>query len=153
MVLRSIFHHHMRAHGSCRRDAAPMNKWTRFALVFVLAVGAGHLFKQIEPKFFPVIKDFIITDVVDLGEDVYIYGTLDKVRACEFVDVVAYSGDRMVQVVFVNSGDSRVTRLARVQRYGPWLVIPRVPYLELYSRHSCWTGTVTTKLFDGALAL
>lgn len=156
MVLRSIVHSHMRTAGCDRRRLAPLGRKTVYALIFALACSAWLLFKAVEATAFPVIEDFEITRATDMGNKVAIHGTFNKVRSCDLVDVVAYSGDRFINVEM--SGHPNVrglppTRLVRRQTFGPWLLVPKVPRLELHARHTCITGVVTTRLFSGAIVL
>lgn len=154
MVLRSIIHRRMRCVSQDRRGAPPLGKKTVYALYFAIACGFWITFKQFEPAMFPVIKDFTITRVIDSGDSLVIYGEFDKVRDCTFIGVVGYSNEEHVAVVFSKHPRAPVvTRLVRHQTYGPWVLVPKVPQIELYSHHICATGSVTTKMFSGALVL
>ena len=154
MVLRGIVHRHLRCVSRDRSARPPLGKKTTWALYFMLACGFWLTFKQFEPTLWPVVEDFQITSAVDHGDRVIIYGEFNKTRDCTFIDVVGYSGKQYVSVSFGLNPDAPVTsRLVREQTYGPWILVPKVPQLELYSRHICATGTVTTKLFSGALVL
>lgn len=131
-----------------------MGRMTRYAFFFVIMCGLWVWFKIAEPQFFPVVTDFTITEAVAYGENVAIEGHFNKVRDCTFVDVVGYSGEKYVAVIFYEHPDAPVvSRITGVQTYGPWLIVPKVPQLTLYAHHICATGMVTTKLFDGALVL
>lgn len=152
MVLRSMVHRWIRTHDRDRRSGPPLGKFTRYALFFAIGCAVWLSFKKIEPAIFPVIEDFKIVVAKDLGDKVAISGTMDKVRDCEFIEVVGYSGEEHVAVVFNKyPGAPVVSRLVRKQTYGPWLLIPKVPEIELYAHHICSTGKVTTKLFQGAI--
>jgi hypothetical protein len=134
-----------------------MGRYTYWALCFALFAGSWLTFKEFESRFFPVVTDFRITEVVEqVDSTVDIYGSFSKVRDCEFVGVVAYSGPTLVRVSFVD-GEGRlypdVTRLARKQFFGPWRLEPKTAQLELYVTHNCSTGIVVTELFEGALVL
>lgn len=120
-------------------------------MYFAVACGLWLSFKQVEPAVFPVIKDFEITHIVGNGTSLQVSGVFEKVRSCEFVDVVGYSGDTYVAVVF--SKYPATNRLPRRQTFGPWTLVPKTRTLELYARHVCSTGAVTTKVFEGAIIL
>lgn len=128
-----------------------MGRWTRRALYFAILCGFWLTFKQLEPRLFPVVKNFTIETAVDNLSSVSIYGRFDKVRDCEFIGVIAYSGNTHISVVFPPY--PVVSRLPREQTYGPWMLIPKTSHLELYSHHRCTTGIVRTKMFEGALVL
>lgn len=154
MVMRGLVHRNMRVYDKNRRSKCPpMGKATRWALYFTIVLGAYIALKAVEPHVFPVVKDFRITEVVAEGDNLWIRGDFNKVRDCEFLEVVAYSGKQHVAVVFAEHPRAPVvSRLVGSQTYGPWLLVPRVPQIEIYARHQCFTGEVTTKLFDGAIA-
>ena len=127
-----------------------MDKYTKYALYVAVFCGLWLSFKYVEPVVFPVVKDFKILNIENFGEDsLLITGEMDKVRSCQFIEVVGYSGSKYIKIEYV----SKNTRLARQQTYGPWLLTPRVEQLELYSRHLCFTGEVVTPLFNGAIVL
>jgi hypothetical protein len=131
-----------------------MGRYTRWALGFSLLAGSWLAFVELEPRFFPVIKNFVITEAVaQKNNTVYISGSFTKVRECKFTEVVAYSGPTLIRVVFLDVGKSspNVTRLAREQFFGPWRLEPKTPLLELYATHECDTGRVITEVFSGAL--
>jgi hypothetical protein len=129
-----------------------MGRFTRFALAITVASFFWAGFKIIEPIIFPVVKHFAITSAHLSGPDqIEISGHFDKVRGCEFVELVGYSGGTFVGISLGNRPS--VTRMTRLQTYGPWTLTPKINHLELYSRHLCATGKVVTKLFDGAIVL
>jgi hypothetical protein len=132
-----------------------MGQYTRYALYVAILSGAWLSFKYTEPTVFPVVTEFSIEEVQDVADNTLrIKGSFNKVRDCRFIEVIGYSGDINVAVVFERfTKTPTVSRLVREQKYGPWLLIPKVSELELYSRHSCVTGEVLTKLFDGAIVL
>jgi len=127
-----------------------MDRYTKYALYVAIFCGLWLSFKYVEPAVFPVVKDFRILNVENYGEDsLLITGEMDKVRSCEFIEVIGYSGEKFIKIEYITAN----TRLARKQTYGPWLLTPKVGQLELYSRHLCFTGEVVTPLFNGAVAL
>jgi len=132
-----------------------MGRFTRYALYVAIASAAWAGFKQFEPRVFPVVTGFEITSAQsDAGGRLRISGTFDKVRPCEFVEVLGYSGSQFVSIAFAALPDAQVpSRLTGRQTYGPWVLAPEINQLELYSRHICATGQVVTKLFNGAIAL
>ena len=133
-----------------RRHCPLMDRYTKYALYVAIFCGLWLSFKYVEPVVFPVVKDFKILNVENYGEDsLLITGEMNKVRSCQFIEVVGYSGEKFIKIEYITAG----TRLARKQTYGPWLLTPRVNQLELYSRHLCFTGEVVTPLFNGAVAL
>ena len=147
-IIRSLFKpKHYRAE---RRRCPLMDRYTKYALYVAIFCGLWLSFKYVEPAVFPVVKDFKILNVENYGEDsLLIEGKMNKVRACEFIEVVGYSDEKFIKIEYIGA----VTRLARKQTYGPWLLTPKVNQLELYSRHLCFTGEVVTPLFNGAVAL
>ena len=127
-----------------------MGKLTRYALYFALISTVWFIFKQVEPTVAPVVTNFKITKAKTVnGRQLAISGTMDKRRDCEFISVLAYSGDKFLVVEFRNA--SVKSRLTGEQSYGPWLITPETSQLKLYSRHICTTGRVLTVLFDGAI--
>jgi len=143
----------MRVHEKNRRKCPPLDKASRYALYFTMVVAVWAAGKQLEPVVFPVVKNFHITEVISEGDNLWIAGEFNKVRGCEFVDVVGYSGKQHVTVVFDEHPEAPVvTRIRGYQTFGPWLLVPKVSRLSLYAHHRCTTGLVTTKLFDGVVA-
>lgn len=142
MLIRSNKHHK-------NLKCSPIDKYTKCALYVAILCGIFLGFRAVEPVVFPVVKNFTIVNVYEQGTNgLLISGTLDKVRDCEFISVVGYSGKEFIKVDSLPG-----SRLVRLQAYGPWLLAPKVDTLELYMKHSCFTGTVLTKLFDGAVVL
>ena len=130
-----------------------MGRFTRYALYVAIASAAWAGFKQFEPVVFPVVTDFEITKAQsEDGERLRISGTLDKVRPCEFLELIGYSGSQFVSIAFAALPNAQVSsRLTGRQTYGPWLLAPEVSNLKLYSRHQCATGEVVTNIFDGTI--
>jgi len=152
MVLRSVVHRWIRTHDRDRRSGPPLGTKTKWALYFAVICAVWIGFKTIEPHVFPVIKDFTITKAIHVGENVAISGELNKVRACRILDIVGYSGKQYITVIYQDYPEALISnRLVRSQTYGPWILIPNVPEVELYAQHLCTTGVVTTKLFQGAI--
>jgi len=127
-----------------------MGKLTRYALYFALIFTVWFIFKQVEPTVAPVVTNFKITKAKTVNErQLTISGTMNKQRDCDFISVLAYSGDKFLAIEFESA--SNTTRLTGEQSYGPWLITPETSQLKLYSRHVCVTGRVLTVLFDGAI--
>lgn len=134
-----------------------MGKYTCWALLFTVLAVSWLTFKEFEPRIFPVIEDFEISDARDMGDGtVHVYGSFTKTRDCDFVEIVAYSGPTFVRVRFMDNQGRYypdVTRKTREQNFGPWKLEPKTSQLELYATHDCLTGRVITTLFKGALVL
>jgi len=107
-------------------------------------------FKQIEPDFLPVVTDFVVDSVEVVDDGQRLSGSMNKVRDCEFIQLIAYSGDNLVAVGFSET-PVPVSRVEGVQSWGWWVITPPIMALTLYARHNCATGRVTTKLFEGEL--
>ena len=147
----------MRRKEGRRVGVPPLGRYTCWALYFAVACGFWLTFKFVEPTVFPVVKDFEITDAREVNGVLEIRGTFDKVRGCEFIDMVGYSGNTFVSIGFppatatATTRAPNVNRMVRKQTYGPWALVPTVGQLEIYARHSCATGLVTTNIFTGAI--
>lgn len=127
-----------------------MPRSIKLILTVVILTWGYAGFKEVEPTLFPVVESFIITDVEQAEEGTSIAGFMNKVRDCKFEQLVAYSGDRLIDIEF---GDIRsnigVSRVEGHQAWGWWMLIPPTDNLRLYARHSCTTGMVLTKLYEG----
>ena len=130
-----------------------IGRLTQFALLVAVSTSLWVGFKRIEPNVFPVVKGFEITLAqIEADGRLRISGTFDKVRPCDFVEVIGYSGSQFVSIAFDALQGSQVSsRLMGRQTYGPWILVPEVNKLELYSRHQCATGEVITNIFNGAI--
>lgn len=139
-------------HGPERRICPRMGRFTRYALYVAVLSGIWGALKHLEPAVWPVIDEFEITHARAVGSDqIEISGTFNKARDCELVTVLGYSDKTLIHVKF--NGDAIVSRIPRLQYYGPWKLSPKASQVELYARHRCTTGEVLTKLFDGAIVL
>ena len=130
-----------------------MGLFTLGAFVFASACFLWLTFKNFEPVIFPVVDGFEIHDAYISGESLYISGTFDKRRQCEFNDVVAYSGKKFIKVEFLEDQGETVNRLTRLQTYGPWRLTPKAMRLQIYASHTCGTGDVITTLFDDTVTV
>lgn len=110
-----------------------------------------HGFKQVENRLMPVVSDFAITGV-DREQDgeVWIRGTMSKVRDCDFVQVAAYSGPTLLDLYYTETRE-QVNRIPGAQTWGWWILTPDVMDITLYADHDCATGRVRTTLFDGVI--
>lgn len=134
-------------------DFIPNKKWPRHVLLgFVLGLFAwgSILFKSFEVDLYPVIKNFQITEVRRSSDEVMIYGTMEKVRDCEFKGLIVYSGGAIIDIRESRIG-ADVSRVRGAQDWGWWIITPAVTELTLYVRHKCSTGDVLTKLYDGVI--
>jgi len=127
-----------------------MPRTVKVLLYISLATWALHGYKQIESVIHPVVVDFTIKAVEEVAEGKRIAGHMDKVRDCKFEEVLAYSNNKLVDIKFVDVRNV-VSRVEGKQAWGWWLVIPAVDTLTLYSRHTCVTGSVLTKLYEGEI--
>ena len=65
---------------------------------------------------------------------------------------IGHSGSQFVSIAFAALPNAQVpSRLTGRQTYGPWILVPEVSNLKLYSRHQCATGEVVTNNFDGTI--
>ena len=91
------------------------------ALVVVVMMLYGPF---LEGKLFPVVRDFTVETVQRDGDRIWVSGSMDKVRACNFSSIASYAvqgtGEWVpLQVHFPE--DTRVgTRAAIEQAWGPW---------------------------------
>ena len=121
------------------------------AVLYISLITWGWFgYKQVEGVINPVVKNFSIEQVIQEDEGTRIAGSMNKVRDCNFDEIVAYSDDRLVDIKFVDVRNV-VSRVEGTQAWGWWLVIPPVDSLKLYARHTCSTGRVLTKLYDGEI--
>ena len=129
------------------RDLSPVVKAVGLLIILTWAF---YGYKQVEGMVHPVVTDFVIDEVKETDEGKHIAGSMNKRRDCHFEEVVAYSGRRLVDVDF-DDVKHVVSRVEGSQAWGFWIVVPSVDKLTLYSRHTCLTGSVLTKLFDGEI--
>ena len=137
------------------------NKATSIALSLMLgicfalsAVTGVELARWAEHKWFPVVTEFVIEQAVHMtdGDSVVIRGSMRKVRDCRFVEVVGLSGERVVEITFLDRIGGDKSRPPGVQDFGPWRLHPDAPVMQLVARHRChglWDSTTT--IFEGSL--
>lgn len=135
------------------RRRSGMGYATMAAFMFAALCFGWLTFKNFEPKLWPVVSDFDIKRAYISGNSILISGTMDKRRSCQINDVLAYSGKRFIAVQFLEDQGTIVSRLPRVQSFGPWALTPKALDIEIYATHTCSTGSVVTQLFDGTLTV
>ena len=122
------------------------------ALVAALLV---MLLPRIEQAAFPVVRDFLITNLARTGEHVVMSGYMRKVRDCRFVGVQAIAIDSAGHVhdaplIFLDAANNNATRPAGGQAWGPWKVTIKAAdadALRLVATHRChWVYAVDTTL-------
>ena len=104
--------------------------------------------KKLEPIIYPVITDFVVEETKLINDHLFVRGAMVKNRQCDFKDVIAYSEGSIVSLEFTET-KSDISRIKGIQNWGWWKVYPPVKNIVVYARHSCSTGTVVTKLFEG----
>lgn len=138
-----------------------MSKNTRFALQiwpFVLSLALLFAAQQLEDRFFPVVKDFKVLQIQQIGREITLSGYLKKVRNCEVLGVVATVDDHgrpvQIQIATLNPMDvsTRVLPIGS-NNWGPWRIsLPQaakgaeIVIRSLHSCHPAWA--TTTRLAD-----
>ncbi len=119
--------------------------------VFGILIAMGVL--KLDAILFPVVKDFNVMTVRQEPHRVVFSGTMNKVRACEFLGVTASGGDHFALGVSFDDDISRhtSTRPTGRQEWGPWHIdiVPsdNVRVIELVAIHRCtFFGNTTTHL-------
>ena len=137
------------------------NKATSIALSMMIgicfaasAVTGVELAKLAEHKWFPVVTEFVIEQAVHMtdGDSVVIRGSMRKVRDCRFIEVVGLSGEKVVEVTFLDRIGGDKSRAPGVSDFGPWRLHPDASTMQLVVRHRChglWDST--TVIFEGSL--
>ena len=93
----------------------------------------------------PVVVDFRVLTQFDSSREVVIDGTMNKVRDCELVEIVARTTQREVTSIdFLDLGAKHpYSRPLGPQKFGPWAIVARRgDGVTLYTRHRCnplWT--------------
>lgn len=106
--------------------------------IIFLATAWSSIFtaKAVELRFFPVVKNTEITEVVELEDGLNVYLTFDKVRTCEFVKLAWYGAAG--EILDVTFNDDRGTRPPSRNEVGPWFVeTDSLEGTELYVQHTC----------------
>lgn len=133
-----------------RTMLAHVTPMTRLGVQLAVIFWSAWGFKYMEPVFFPVVTDFKITHATFDDDSVHIAGTMKKIRDCQFVEVVAYSNQHLVNIKFTETSNT-VSRIQGNQAWDWWELTPAVNRLKLYALHECWSGKITTPLFEGEL--
>ena len=120
-------------------------------LVFGALLAIGVI--KADGWLFPVVKDFNVMTVRQEPSRVIFTGTMNKIRACEFLGVVASAGEHFALDVSFDDDITRKTstRPLGAQEWGPWHVDvapeDHVRLIELTAMHNCFPfGTVRTPL-------
>ena len=123
-------------------------------LPILIAILLLTAFQWVESVFFPVVKDFHLTSIERVDNNIVMQGYLRKVRDCRYVVVsaegIAPSGrvGLPIRILEGNSVNDNTTRPQGTQDWGPWgVVIPSAPNINtvvLYSVHSCHPVWETT---------
>ena len=125
---------------------------TLYALVFAVCAVSWGIYRQFEVYINPVVTDFEILKVEHHEDHTMIYGSFNKRRDCEFKSVLAYDGPQFLSLDFMHtSGERIVSRIPKIQYFGPWKLTPRADNLELYTRHKCSTGAVVSQHYSGPI--
>lgn len=93
----------------------------------------------------PVVADFRVLTQFYSAREVIIDGTMNKIRDCELVEIVARTTQReVVSIDFLELGNKPVyNRPMGPQKFGPWSVMAKDGEgVTIYARHRCnpfWT--------------
>ena len=113
--------------------------------LLVLVFYQPSYFGRIEGKLWPVVTRAELTEVIDQGSDIWIFGTTEKVRDCQFEGLEWRLGDSdqsiPVRVIFL---DGEQIRPAGSIEFGPWLIHLTKEQFETQSfartTHKCHPG-------------
>ncbi|MDC1406055.1 hypothetical protein N8314_00710 [Akkermansiaceae bacterium] len=125
-----------------------MPKGVWFALLFTILAWSWMAFKKYEPILMPVLRDFQVDEVWEDSLGTHITGTFRKVRDCEFIEVIPYSGGYRIDI---DTPDYTILSRPKGFQRWYWLVYPPIPSMEIYTTHECSTGRVTSLVFKGRL--
>ena len=129
----------------------PLLRWLRRVLanlcavmLFPLMLSAAYLLDQA----YPVVRDFRVITQVVTPEGVLIEGTMDKVRHCRFVEVVAMLDEEPSAVIFLDLREQTpYSRPTGPQKWGPWLIVADPKQgVKLHARHHCHAGWEHTEV-------
>lgn len=133
--------------------SALVNRVTFSVAPFVFGSLLAVAVLRYESVWLPVVRNFIVDTVRQESNRVVFSGTMDKVRACEFLGVTAMAGKHFSLGVSFDDDITRKTstRPLGVQQWGPWHVDvapeDHVRLIELTALHNCFPfGTVHTPL-------
>lgn len=127
----------MRWIGRCLTNVAAL-------LVAPALLGAAYLLDQA----YLVVRDFRVITQVVTPEGVLIEGTMDKVRPCRFVEVVAMLDEVPAAVIFLDFREqAQFSRPTGPQKWGPWLIVADPKQgVKLHARHHCHAGWEHTEV-------
>lgn len=113
-------------------------------MLFPLMLSAAYLLDQA----YPVVRDFRVVTQVVTPEGVLIEGTMDKVRPCRFVEVVAMLDEVPSTVIFLDFREQpQFSRPTGPQKWGPWLIVADPKQgVKLHVRHHCHAGWEHTEV-------
>lgn len=113
-------------------------------MLFPLMLSAAYLLDQA----YLVVRDFRVITQVVTPEGVLIDGTMDKVRPCRFVEVVAMLDEVPSAVIFLDSRKQPLfSRPTGPQKWGPWLIVADPKQgVKLHARHHCHAGWEHTEV-------
>ena len=123
----------------------PFLRWLRRVLanlcafmLFPLMLSAAYLLDQA----YLVVRDFRVITQVVTPEGVLIEGTMDKVRPCRFVEVVAMLDEVPSAVIFLDLREQApFSRPTGPQKWGPWIIVADPKQgVKLHARHHCHAG-------------
>jgi hypothetical protein len=116
----------------------------------VTVVSSFLLVMHLERLYYPVVEGFEITKVQTTNNEFLISGTMELVRECRFVEVVAYYGMVPLVITFKDrpKGAATTSRALGLQQWGPWILTPPFAPTKIVSRHICHPGwdTITVLL-------
>lgn len=103
----------------------------------IIGIAIVLILNRLEQIFDPVVKPFIITSLEHTETDIIASGFLKKIRDCEFVGIIAKSGDLDVSLNFRDSKDQTKSRPVGYQTWGPWeMVIPKIAPIVVPSKNN-----------------
>lgn len=116
------------------RQAANM---AAFLLFPVLLFGVYTL-----DQSYRVVSEFRVITQVVTPEGVLIEGTMDKVRPCRFIEVVAMIDEVPSAVIFLDFREqAQFSSPTGPQKWGPWLIVANPKQgVKLHARHHCHAG-------------
>ncbi len=116
-----------------------------FGIFLVICLFFGM--KDFESYFLPVVEDFAVNEVHDVDGGVELYGTMDKVRDCQFREMLVYvkADDETLPIAadfeFLDPAKDLESRAAMPQQWGPWRIFIPVKYdsanITMFVRHKC----------------
>ena len=122
-------------------------KWLGNLYSIVFAVTVIYLMAILEPKYFPVVRNWTVTHMEKDDHAVLISGYMHKVRACKFQGVVATDTATNMQLPLKfldNPTDSTKSRPTGSQEWGNWRIqVPdttsEVQFRAYHDCHSIWS--------------